>query len=38
VQAGHLVVDHRDADGVVAAGDVTVKHLNCSSTLFEIAA
>ncbi|MGY4432557.1 hypothetical protein ACVWWO_005034 [Bradyrhizobium sp. F1.13.1] len=38
VQARHLVVDHRDADGVVAAGDVTVKHLNCSSTLFEIAA
>src|SRR5262249_26333595 len=26
VQAGHLVVDHRDADRVVAAGDVAVKH------------
>ena len=26
VQARHLVVDDRDADGVVAGGNVTVKH------------
>jgi hypothetical protein len=26
VQARHLVIDHRDPDRVVAAGDVAVKH------------
>jgi hypothetical protein len=34
VQAGHLVVHHCNTDGVVAAGNVTVKHFERSCLLF----